>query len=115
MCINVKIERPFSAPSDHVKTVRVAVPRRHSNITLALPCEDKLPYSLQVELVEEISIHGVKTLFAERSAVLEVPLVCPWSEPDTAPAPASAPPRLVQTVFFILVMVLLLHTLTACF
>ena len=104
MCIIVKIEEPSSALSDHVKTVRVAVPRRHSNITLALPCEDKLPYSLQVELVEEISIHGVKTLFAERSAVLEVPLVCPWSEP--APAPASAPPRLVQTALLIPVLVL---------
>ena len=89
-----------------MKTVRVAVPRRHSNITLALPCEDKLPYSLQVELVEEISVHGVKTLFAERSAVLEVPLVCPWSEPAPAPAPASAPPRLVQTALLILVLVL---------
>ena len=108
MCINVKVEEPYSAFSDHVKTVRVAVPRRHSNITLALPCEDKLPYSLQVELVEEISVHGVKTLFAERSAVLEVPLVCPWSEP--APAPASAPPRLVQTALLVLV----LHTLTLC-
>ena len=104
MCIIVKIEEPSSALSDHVKTVRVAVPRRHSNITLALPCEDKLPYSLQVELVEEISIHGVKTLFAERSAVLEVPLVCPWSEP----APASAPPRLVQTAILV-ILVLVLH------
>ena len=104
MCINVKTEDISSAPSDHVKTVRVAVPRRHSNITLALPCEDKLPYSLQVELVEEISVHGVKTLFAERSAVLEVPLVCPWSAP--APAPASAPPRLVQTALLVLVLVL---------
>ena len=34
--------------SDSVKTVRIAVPRSRTNFTLALPCEDLLPYSVQV-------------------------------------------------------------------
>ena len=36
--------------SDSVKTVRIAVPRSRTNFTLALPCEDLLPYSIQVTL-----------------------------------------------------------------
>ena len=35
--------------SDHVKTVRVPVPPGQHNMTLALQCEDKLPYNIQVK------------------------------------------------------------------
>ena len=35
--------------SDHVKTVRVPVTRGSDNITLVLPCDDMLPYTVQVE------------------------------------------------------------------
>ena len=35
--------------SDTVKTVRIPVHQGETNITLALPCEDKLPYSIQVK------------------------------------------------------------------
>ena len=34
--------------SDHVKTVRVPVQRDRDNITLVLPCDDMLPYTVQV-------------------------------------------------------------------
>ena len=34
--------------SDSVKTVRISVPRDRTNFTLVLPCDDLLPYSIQV-------------------------------------------------------------------
>ena len=89
--------------SDSVKTVRIEVPRDRTNFTLALQCEDLLPYSiqvklnetvcfsrcrilrfrkiyLQIELIERVSLEGRRKTFAERSKVMEVLLICPWSE-----------------------------------
>ena len=40
--------------SDSVKTVRIAVPRSTTNFTLALPCDDVLPYSIQVKPSDKI-------------------------------------------------------------
>ena len=34
-----------------------------------------------MELVEVIKVNGRKKRFAERSEIMSVPLICPWSEP----------------------------------
>merc|ERR1719154_961945 len=66
--------------SDSTKRVVVDVPKGHENITLVLECDDSLPYSIQIELVEVIKVKGRKKIFAERSEIMLVPLICPWSE-----------------------------------
>ena len=56
----------------------------------------------QVELVEVVSVLGEKQRFAERSDIIEVPLICPWSEeaPETSDAAFKARPAL--TLFLVL-------------
>ena len=36
------------------------------------------------ESIQAVSIDGVKKLYAERSNLLEVPVICPWSETNCA-------------------------------
>ena len=61
---------------------------------------------VQVELIEVISVHGEKQRFAERSDLLEVPLICPWSEeaPETSEA-ASAPRHIIPLLCALLLTI----------
>ena len=47
-------------------------------------------------MVEVISVLGEKKRFAERSDIMEVPLICPWSEevPETPNAASRTWPSL---------------------
>ena len=57
----------------------------------------------QVELVENVSVDGRKQHFAERSSVMEVPLICPWSEePSTSSLHLSLDCRLLILMMLIL-------------
>jgi len=92
--------------SDSVKTIRVPVPRDQENITLVLPCDDMLPYEIQVELVEAVSIDGVKKFYAERSNLLEVPLICPWSETNCGRNYQFDIQQILSLIIFIFVNIL---------
>ena len=66
---------------------------------------ESLKYMLfQVELVENVSVDGRKQHFAERSSVMEVPLICPWSEePSTSSLHLSLDCRLLIVMMLILI------------
>ena len=53
-------------------------------------------------MVEVVSVLGEKQRFAERSDIIQVPLICPWSEeaPETSDAALKARPAL--TLFLVL-------------
>ena len=64
----------------------------------------------QVELVEVVSVLGEKRRFAERSDIMEVPLICPWSEetPESSDAALKTRPDLAKLLVLLLTNVSLL-------
>merc|ERR1712210_53310 len=63
--------------SDHTKEVMVGVPKSQvlEGSILLLECNDKLPYTIQVELLEHIRVNGKLRVFSEKSPEFEVLLL----------------------------------------
>ena len=58
-------------------------------------------------MVEVISVLGEKKRFAERSDIMEVPLICPWSE--EVPETPNAAPKTWPSLALLLNMLLSRH------
>ena len=61
-------------------------------------------------MVEVVSVLGEKQRFAERSDIMEVPLICPWSEeaPESSDAAFKTGPDLAILLALLLANVFLL-------
>ena len=61
-------------------------------------------------MVEVVSVLGEKQRFAERSDIMEVPLICPWSEeaPESSDAALKTRPDLAILLVLFLANVFLL-------
>ena len=59
--------------------------------------------SVKIELVEAVNVRGRKKRFGERSEVMSVPLICPWSEPGHGASGVE-----INTVAFLLIICILM-------
>ena len=59
--------------------------------------------SVKIELVEAVKVRGRKKRFAERSEMISVPLICPWSEPEHGASGAE-----INTIALLLIICILM-------